>query len=252
MSAAHTTSLETTEATDLTAAGIPLWRSIAVLVLCLITAALCLQRNVFSSGTTAGVIMSLPRVLGGYVGEDMEVTQAEKTILPLDTEFERSVYTSLDGAEVNCQIVLSGGEKRSIHRPEICLPGQGWTIKSARPVRVRIGESSSLEVMELTLERPVEFQDGSRKMLENLFMYWFVGSDKTTAKHHERILLTSKDRVFENINHRWAYVVVSSPVLGSIYKGGRNRESTEAMLHEFIAEVTPYIHTQEVLDSLRY
>ncbi len=195
--------------------------------------------------------MNLPRVVGGYVGQEMEVTQAEKTILPLDTEFERSVYSSLDGAEVNCQIVLSGGEKRSIHRPEICLPGQGWTIKSARPVEVKLGEGAHLEVMELTLERPVELQDGTRKSLESLFLYWFVGSDKTTAYHHERIFLTSKDRVLQNINHRWAYVVVSTPVLGSIIKGGRDHAATEAMLHEFIREITPYILTQDVLQSLR-
>lgn len=201
-------------------ATIPLWRSLIVLVLCLATAGVCLQGNAFSAGTVAGVVMNLPRVIGGYVGEPMEVTQAEKTILPLDTEFERSVYSTLDGSEVNCQIVLSGGEKRSIHRPEICLPGQGWTIKSARPIDVPLATHSLLEVMELTLDRPVELRDGSRKKLESLFLYWFVGADKTTAHHHERILITSKDRVLHNINHRWAYVVVSAPVPGSIVEGG--------------------------------
>lgn len=232
-------------------AAIPVWRSAVVLAACLAMAAICLQGNALTVGTTAGVIMKLPRVIGGYVGQPMEVTHAEKTILPLDTEFERSVFTSFDGSEVNCQIVLSGGEKRSIHRPEVCLPGQGWTIKTARPVDVPLGGNSQLEVMELTLERPIELRDGSRAMLESLFLYWFVGADKTTAYHHERILLSSKDRVLSNVNHRWAYVVVSSPVPGSVIDGGRDRAATEAMLKEFIADITPFILTPKVLDSLK-
>jgi hypothetical protein len=37
-----------------------------------------------------------------------------------------------------------------------------------------------------------------------------VGKDKTTDDHFERIFLTSWDRIVHRVNHRWAYVIVSS------------------------------------------
>ena len=233
--------------------AIPFWKIGLMLLLCLGTAGICmLSGNQVNTGTEAGVVMKLPRVLGGYVGAPMEVTTAEKTILPMDTEFERSVFTAIDGqSEINCQIVLSGGEKRSIHRPEVCLPGQGWTVKTAEPTSLELRNGGTLEVMQLTIERPVEMRDGSRRMLDSLFYYWFVGSDTTTAHHYERILLTSKDRVLRNLNHRWAYVVVSSPVPGSINPEARGHAQTRKMIEDFISQVVPYIHHDKVLDKLK-
>ncbi len=228
--------------------AIPIWRSVVVLLLCVITTVVCTSRNEVNSSVTAGVIMKLPKVLGGYVGQSLEVTNAEKTILPLDTEFERSFYTSVDGQTgINCQIVLSGGAKRSIHRPEVCLPGQGWTIKSRKPNKVALHDGSSLGVMELLLERPVELTDSTQ---QSLFYYWYVGSDKTTPHHFERIFLTSKDRVLSNVNHRWAYIVVSSQVPLSSTYADSNLEGRSNTLHEFIADVVPYIHDDKVLQSL--
>ncbi len=231
---------------------IPYWRSAVVLVLCAITTVICMSRSEVNSSVEAGVIMKLPRVLGGYVGESLEVSEAEKTILPMDTEFERIYYTSVDGQTgINCQIVLSGGEKRSIHRPEVCLPGQGWDKKQRVVREVKLDDDASLEVIQWTLERPVVMRDGSKKTMQSLFYYWFVGKDKTTAFHHDRVLLTSMDRVLHNINHRWAYIVVSSNVPGSLHSAGADREQMEKVIEDFIADVAPYIHQQEVLDSLQ-
>ena len=95
--------------------------------------------------------------------------------------------------------------------------------------------------MKLVISRPVEVQPGVRKELTSLFIYWFVGKDITTPHHWYRILHTDWDRVVHGISHRWAYVIVSAPVLDGFVPGAKNQEQTLASLKTFIGEVAPDI-----------
>lgn len=189
----------------------------------------------------SGVRMDLPEHVGSFTGTSNEVSESERVILPADTQFAKMLYASMGGAQINCQIVLSGGEKRSIHRPETCLPAQGWTKKSSQAIPVQLDDGRTLEVMKLVISRPVEVQPGVRKELTSLFLYWFIGKDITTPHHWYRILHTDWDRVVHGVSHRWAYVIVSAPVLDGFVPGGKNQEQTLAMLKEFIGEVAPEI-----------
>lgn len=187
------------------------------------------------------VNMTLPDSILGFMGEEQAVSEEEKKILPGDTEFARKLYTGPDGTSVNCQIVLAGAEKRSIHRPEICLPGQGWTIKSGVVTPVKLDDGRTLQTMKLTIARPVVLPNGDRRELHSLFYYWFVGKNTTTPYHSVRILKTSLDLLIHNTNHRWAYVVVSAPVLEGFAPNGLSESKTDDLLQKFIAEVAPQI-----------
>ncbi|MBE2205350.1 MAG: EpsI family protein [Chthoniobacterales bacterium] len=189
----------------------------------------------------SGVHMALPEHIGSFTGKSAEISESEKLILPADTQISKSVYTSLGGEQVSCQIVLSGGEKRSIHRPETCLPGQGWTKKTSETLPIKLDDGRTLEVMKLVISRPVEVQPGVKKELTSLFLYWFVGKDITTPHHWYRILHTDWDRVMHGVSHRWAYVIVSAPVLDGFVPGAKNQEQTLAALKTFIAEIAPEI-----------
>ncbi len=228
---------------------IPLWRSVVVAVLVVAVLVLCRMDPGAVSATQAGVEMDLPIFVGPYIGDHMEPSAAEKKILPADTEFERRMYRSLSGEEINCGIVLAGGQKRSIHRPEVCLDGQGWTIPTGEKITVNLKSGEKLDVMVLTMKRPLELRTGEKVELRQKFLYWFVGNGRTTADHLERILLTSKDRVFTNVNHRWAYVTVSSVVTGSLDPRGKDDEETVEMLKEFIRGVVPEFQKSEMPDA---
>ncbi len=230
--------------------GIPFWKSGFVLVLAGLTAGFCLKGTEAEVTTDAGVKMRLPAVLGGYYGVETQVSEAEREILPLDTEFARRNYESVNGIDqINAQIVLSGGEKRSIHRPEICLPGQGWDIADGTTVEIPLQDDKSLGAMKLTLTRPVRLSETDERTLRTVFLYWFVGADKMTPHHLERILLSSWDRVFHNTNHRWAYVVVSATVTSDFHPNGKDYEETLAMLKEFTKQIVPYFIEDEVLNN---
>src|SRR5438477_727753 len=76
----------------------------------------------------SAVNLSLPEMVGDWKGAEQEVGGAERAILGPDTQFARKVYT-MDQDQIFVSVVLSGPDMNtSIHRPERCLPAQGWTI----------------------------------------------------------------------------------------------------------------------------
>jgi len=211
------------------------------LALAVVVFFLCRQNPDAKSNLESGVRLTLPEHVGAFTGKTADVSESEKVILPADTQFAKMLYTSFGGEQINCQVVLSGGEKRSIHRPETCLPAQGWTKKTSQVIPVKLDDGRTLEVMKLVISRPVEVQPGVRKELTSLFIYWFVGKDITTPHHWYRILHTDWDRVVHGISHRWAYVIVSAPVLDGFVPNAKNQAQTLEELKAFIGEVAPGI-----------
>lgn len=220
---------------------IPFCRELVVIVMAVITLFVCFHGGAVKSGPESGVIMNLPEVLLGMQGTEVPVSEGEKAILPKDTEMAKKQYHSRDDNLLSVQIVLAGGEKRSIHRPEICLPAQGWTLDLGNMVPVKLSNGNKLEVMRLTARRPIMLNNGSKAELESVFYYWFVGRNATTPYHLKRILMTNLDMVFHNVNHRWAYVVVSAPVLNGLVLGGNDLKQTDEMLANAVRELSPQI-----------
>jgi len=219
--------------------NLPWWRSAVVVVICGLAGLLCYLSPAVNKGTEAGLVAELPSTVGKAFGVEQEASMAEKIQLPQDTVIARRVYVMPSGDQILCSIVLSGGDRRSIHRPEVCLPGQGWTIKGGEIVDIPLNGGKDLKVTNLTLERELEVGPGRRHTIQSYYMYWFVGKDVVTPYHWERVFRTSYDRVTRNINHRWAYVIVSSNIGETVREGGKNREQALEMLKEFVVEVVP-------------
>ena len=191
--------------------------------------------------TESGVVMSLPPQIGSLMGKDQEISEGERYVLPKDTEIIKKVYSNPFGEFINAQIVLSGADKRSIHRPELCLPAQGWSIDRRETVPVKLADGRSITVMADYISRPIEVSPGVTKTLPSIYCYWFVGNRVTTSSHLHRLLLTSLDRVIHHKNHRWAYIAVSAPVLQGFTPNGKDVQLTQRMITDFIAELAPSV-----------
>ena len=155
--------------------------------------------------------VALPNAIGlDWVGQVAEVTAVEREVLPADTGFSRRNYVSLldRRQQVLLSIVLSGRDRTSIHRPEICLVGQGWTITGQ--VRHAFSRPDTRAVLipatVLRIEREFTAADGRKVKVPGLFAYWFVGADKVVATNTARVAYTSFDRLRHFEAHRWAYV----------------------------------------------
>jgi EpsI family protein len=216
-------------------------RGLTILALVGITIAACLWASPAASRSEPGISLNLPNSVNGFSGLDQKVSDSELAILPRDTEFAKKLYRNENGDAINCQIVLAGGEKRSIHRPEVCLPAQGWSVKTGEVIPITMTNGRGLDVMKLNIVRRISLSDGQPRELTSLFVYWFVGRETTTPHHLVRVLKTNLDVLLHNTNHRWAYVIVSAPILEGIAPHGKNEEQTLAMLKEFIGSLAPRI-----------
>jgi hypothetical protein len=144
-------------------------------------------------------------------------------------------------AEITAEIVLSGAQRQSIHRPQVCLVGQGWTIQKEETVPITLADGRVQKVRKLTLLRT---QDGTQ--IVGYFIYWFIGKDKTTDDHIERMFLTSWDRIVHRVNHRWAYVIVNAILSPEPKVTAGERQKVLADLLNFTGELMPQIQRPEV------
>ena len=159
--------------------------------------------------------VSLPAFLGvDWIGQEASVSAVEHETLPPDTGYSRKTYVSMDdrSRQVFVSIVLSGRDRTSIHRPELCLGGQGWTIKGRFDHRFAYPGQGTAAVPATMLRVQREFvtRRGERVVVPSLVGYWFVGHNRVVATHWERIWWGALDRLRHLQSHRWAYVLVQT------------------------------------------
>ena len=153
--------------------------------------------------------VELPAFVGTeWIGRRTEVTAVEREILPKDTGFSRRNYVNVgDGRHgVFVSIVLSGKDRTSIHRPELCLVGQGWTIGDTREVMFEVegGEGWTATLLETEMVEP-----RSGRRIPARVAYWFVSSEAATATHWGRFFHDAWNRLRGRAD-RWAYVLVQT------------------------------------------
>lgn len=208
--------------------------------------AVCSIARPAATVSEAGVVMQWPDEVMGFTGKKEEPSEGELALLPEDTEFAKMFYTNPEGESISAQIVLSGVEHRSIHRPEICLTGQGWSVKSGEVVQVPLASGHNLDVMVLDISRPVTLRNGTVTEVPALYAYFFVSRDAQTPRHYERIALTNMDLLFNNRSHRWAYVIAMTQVLEGLKPGGKSREEALQFIKDFFREAAPHFLKSEM------
>jgi len=191
-----------------------------------------------------GIRLTLPDYVGKWYGTDQQITERERQVLASDTEFARKLYTDGAGNQIFASIVLSGHDlDNSIHRPERCLPSQGWTIADSKQLNIPIAGRQNLKVTRLRNVAPVSAQNGKIISIYNLNYYWFVGYRHLTASHLERTFLDIQDRILKGYNQRWAYVTVTSTITKDLMPFGLSEEQTDKMIQEFIQGIFPQINS---------
>jgi EpsI family protein len=196
-----------------------------------------------------GVVMDLPDSIGIWTGTAQKVTDLELQTLAKDTSFSRKVYSNAFGDQILVSIVLAGEDPdNSIHRPERCLPAQGWTIIDSRTVTVKApAVPFPIKLTRLHNQQKFEDEKGGKHEVQNLNYYWFVGYDYVTPSHIDRALTDIRDRVINGYNQRWAYVTVAANVTEGLVKFGRSEAASDEMMQAFICELFPKIVRPSVI-----
>lgn len=188
----------------------------------------------------AGIAMALPNVVGYWFGDNAEVTQHEIEVLAKDTQFARKIYKSPSGDQIFVSIVLSGDDMTtSIHRPERCLPAQGWTLTQSDRRAVPLSDGKILETTRLHDSRVVQDNANHPITIRSLNYYWFVGYEHMTASHLTRTTMDLRDRILHGYNQRWAYVTVMALVTEGLASKGKSETETAVMIEEFVKDLMP-------------
>jgi EpsI family protein len=197
-----------------------------------------------------GIIMDLPESIGQWWGVSQKVTDAELQELAADTAFARRLYSNAFGDEILVSIVLAGEDPdNSLHRPERCLPAQGWTVVDSRTVTINAPAlpTGQLKATRLLNQRKFEDNKGNSHTVYNLNYYWFVGYTAVTPSPINRALMDIRDRITEGYNQRWAYVTVASTITEGLVKFGRSEAATDQMIQSLSQQIFPRIVRPSVL-----
>lgn len=173
----------------------------------------------------------------------MPASPEELRNLPEDTTIGRRGFSGEDGFEAVFTVVLMGTDRTSIHRPQICLTGQGWAIDSnsgdAASITVEKPHRYALPVRKLVASKEVKTEAGSATA-RAVFVYWFVADNRLTNKDWERMVWMAGDLVTTGVLQRWAYVACYSVCLPG------QEDATYERLKEVIAAATPGFQTATV------
>jgi len=166
-------------------------------------------------------------------GEMFSMSAGEKLVLPHDTLILKKQYFGQVDPEqtVFTSVVLSGKDRTSIHRPEICMVAQGNTIESREVIEVPMENGPAIKVMVMNMTK--RFSNGFTR--HSYYAYFFVGRDRTTPYHFERLAWMSLDRIFRNVAHKWAYIAVA---------GERGSDLTSTAHYEEIKDVVSKLYPE--------
>jgi hypothetical protein len=128
--------------------------------------------------------------------------------LPPDTSYAERLYTAPDGFQVKGALVLMGGDRTSIHKPDYCLPGQGWHIDSKNIVPVPVGGAPSYELPIAKWNISADFQmpDGQTVKRCGIYAFWFVADNEQTPEFYGFLQRLTRDLLFTGVLQRWTYV----------------------------------------------
>jgi hypothetical protein len=157
----------------------------------------------------------LPESVPGYTSEI--ATNAEDALLqlPADTSF-RVRYYQADDFFSQVTVVLMGSDRSSIHRPQICMTGQGWAIDNARSTMEKIHldrpSAYDLPVNQIIATKQVKDANGNLQTVSGIYLYWYVDADRVTASENQWMLWwMPRDLLLNGVLERWAYISVFSP-----------------------------------------
>lgn len=136
--------------------------------------------------------------IDGFKSETLKPSEAELNVLPKDTVIEKRRYVSRAGDWFQVTLVIGGKTKSSIHRPELCLPAQGFIMENSRSL-----EAAGIDWRVITLS--------SRYFPPTSFAYTFFNQEGfRTDSHVARIIRDMVDRSVFNRIDRWVMVTVTA------------------------------------------
>lgn len=179
--------------------------------------------------------IQLPAQVPGFTSTNMPEPQSVINYLPKDTSYIGRLYTATNGLQINSTVILMGADRTSIHKPDYCLPGQGWTInaKAVTNITVAGAPSYQLPVAKWIIGNIYQSPDGQKQQISGLYVFWFVADGQQTTDNYQRMWWLGRDLLRTGVLQRWAYVAYFAMCAPG------QEEATFAQMQELIALSVP-------------
>ncbi|HNQ72314.1 MAG TPA: exosortase-associated EpsI family protein [Verrucomicrobiota bacterium] len=151
----------------------------------------------------------LPETVLDYTSKWINQSEIVTNTLPKDTCYGQRQYQAADQFTVTANVVLMGEDRASMHKPQFCLTGAGWTIDSTEVTSIPIQKPAPYDLSVIKLKLSGTFtQEGQPIRAGGVYVYWYVSDKNMSAdpdgKKHmwsmARTLLTT------GVLERWAYI----------------------------------------------
>jgi hypothetical protein len=178
--------------------------------------------------------IELPENVPGFISTNIPESDVELGYFPKDTSYTRRAYQMGNTPPIYATIVMMGADRTSIHKPDYCLPGQGWTITEKSVVNVSLaGVNYNLPVAKWLISNSFQSPDGARQTIHGIYVFWFVADNEQTPNFYQRLWWLTRDLVSTGVLQRWAYVSYFVPC-----EPGQE-DATFERVKKLISESTP-------------
>lgn len=162
------------------------------------------------------------------------ISLAEANVLPADTRLFKRIYKADDTPTFHVSVALAGKNRRSIHRPQNCLPAQGYRIDRSQSVSMPLEGGEDLNIRVLHIHRIIHTKEGAQAAAPGLYAYWYAGPSRDTSSQMKFFFLLAQARLLRNTAERWALVSVSTPIQETEESSLQQLSTFVARLHEAI------------------
>ncbi len=127
---------------------------------------------------------------------------------PKDTSYSERFYTAPNGQNIQSTAILMGTDRTSIHRPEYCMPGQGWSIdeKQIEDIPINDNPPYQLKIARWNVSTMMHQPNGQDAKLTAIYVYWYVADNEETADHDKMLEWLTLDLFRTGALQRWAYI----------------------------------------------
>ncbi|HVU09189.1 MAG TPA: exosortase-associated EpsI family protein [Verrucomicrobiae bacterium] len=152
--------------------------------------------------------IDLPTHVLDFISTNVPEPDVVSGYLPKDTSYAERIYFTPDGFQIQNTVILMGSDRTSIHRPEFCLPGQGFQINSKSTVNIPITSPHNYElpVTKWIISKSIKTTDGKQENISGLYVFWFVADNKQTTGIVPMQISMMRDQLLTGVLQRWAYV----------------------------------------------
>lgn len=152
--------------------------------------------------------IDLPARVLDFTSTNIPEPQEVLSYLPPDSSYAERMYFDPNGLRIQSTAILMGADRTSIHRPEYCLPGQGWNIdkKEIETIPINDNPPYQLQVARWSLSTSLQQPDGTKETACALYVFWYVTRNDETPNHDKMLEHLALNLFRSGQLQRWAYI----------------------------------------------